>query len=88
MNKNNEDIPVKEIGELLDMVSSKVPGLVKELMASLYSKDAGKQMGGAAGSFFNELVASGIPKEDALEMTKDYLNTIKNLMPDHIKNDN
>lgn len=71
------DIPVKEIGELLDEVSGKIPKLITGLMDTLYSADAGKKMGQAVGSFYKELVEGGIPQEDALKMAKDYMLTLK-----------
>ncbi|MFA6730809.1 MAG: hypothetical protein WCR95_07415 [Eubacteriales bacterium] len=66
------EIPVKEIGELLDEVSGKVPKLIGTLLDTMYSADSGKRMGEAVGSFYKELVASGIPPEEALKMAKDY----------------
>ena len=61
------------IREILDAVSDKVPRLIKELMGSLYSKDAGTNMGQSVGAFYKELVESGIPAADALGMAKVYL---------------
>lgn len=43
------DIPVKEIGELLDEVSGKIPKLLTGVMDSLYSAEAGKKIGQASG---------------------------------------
>jgi len=36
-------------------------------------------MGQAVGGFYKELIESGIPAEDALKMTKDYMLSIKDL---------
>jgi hypothetical protein len=77
MSDNN--IPVKEIGEMLDEVSAKLPKLINGLMASLYSAEAGKNMGQAIGSFYKELIATGIPAEDALQMAKDYMLSLKDI---------
>lgn len=73
------EIPTKEIGELLEGVSQKVPKLVNELLRTLYSEEAGTQMGKAVGNFYKELVDNGIAPEEALVMTKDYMNTLKSL---------
>lgn len=73
------EIPVEEIGQLLDKVSDKVPKIMNGLMSSLYSAEAGKNMGQAVGTFYKELVEQGIPKEDALQMAKDYLATMKDV---------
>lgn len=72
----SDEIPVKQIGELLDEVSTKVPKLLTSLISTLYSPEAGKTMGQAVGNLYKELIESGIPKEDAQEMAKDYMKTL------------
>jgi len=67
------DIPVTKIGELLDTVSSKLPTLVTNLLRSLYSEEAGIEMGKAVGGLYKELINSGIPPEVALKMASDYM---------------
>ncbi len=78
---DHNDIPVKEVSELLEVVSSKVPKMLKDIMSSLYSEDTGVQLGKSVGAFYKELVSSGIPHEDAMEMTKDYLSALKSMNP-------
>jgi hypothetical protein len=73
------EIPVKEIGELLDSVTDKVPKLIGGLMDTLYSAEAGKKMGKAVGNFYKELIEAGIPTEEALKMSKDYMLSIKEI---------
>ena len=73
------NIPVKEIGQLLDEVSGKVPKLISALMDTIYSSEAGKKMGQSVGSFYKELIESGIPEKDALAMAKDYIQSIKDI---------
>jgi len=75
----SSEIPVKEIGELLDQVTSKLPKLIDSLMGSLFSAETGKQMGQAVGSLYKELLEAGIPKEEALQMAKDYMLTLKDV---------
>jgi len=75
----SSEIPVKEIGELLDQVSNKVPKLIDSLMGSLFSAEAGKKMGQAVGSLYKELLEAGIPQEEALQMAKDYMLTLKDV---------
>jgi hypothetical protein len=70
----------RDIREILEAVSDKVPKLIKEVMGSLYSKDAGTNMGQSVGAFYKELVDSGIPAKDALDMAKSYLFSIKDVM--------
>ena len=80
MSENKGKNDAGEIREILDAVSDKVPRLIKELMGSLYSKDAGTNMGQSVGAFYKELVESGIPAADALEMAKVYLFSLKDVM--------
>ena len=75
----SKEIPTQELGELLDMVSSKLPGLINNLLKTLYSQEAGEQMGKAVGHFYKELIAAEIPPEEALKMAKDYMLTLKSL---------
>ena len=74
------DIPVKEIGELLDEVSGKMPKLISGLMDTIYSAEAGKKMGQSVGNLYKELVESGIPQEEAIKMAKDYMLSIKDVV--------
>jgi hypothetical protein len=74
------DIPVKEIGELLDEVSNKVPRLLNAIMSEVYSEEAGTRIGKGTGSFYKELIESGIPADAALEMTKEYMGTLTEAM--------
>ena len=91
-NHEMPSIPTKEIGELLEIVSQKVPKLVNDLLGTLYSEDAGARMGKAVGTFYKQLLDSGIPPEEALKMTKDYMNTVKSiatgLVPQNITTNN
>ena len=73
------DIPVKEIGEMLDEVSTKIPKLINGVLSSLYSAEAGKNMGQAVGSFYKELLEAGIPMDEALKMAKDYVLSLKDI---------
>jgi hypothetical protein len=77
---DRHDIPVEEIKELLDAVTEKVPGLLKELKATIFSADAGQELGKAVGAFYKELVDSGIPAEDALTMAKSYIGSLQGVM--------
>jgi hypothetical protein len=71
------EIPVKEIGQILDEVSTKIPKLIHSLLSNLYSAEAGTNMGQAVGNLYKELIEAGIPQEDALQMAKDYIQSIK-----------
>lgn len=76
MSKEFASNDVKELNEVLDAVSDKVPALIKGVIGSFYSETAGRDMGKAVGSFYQELIAAGIPAADALEMAKNYMLSI------------
>lgn len=67
----------KKIGEILDIVAEKLPSVMKTIRETFLSEEAGRDFGKAVGAFYKELVASGIPSEQAMEMAMEYVNTIK-----------
>lgn len=69
----------KEIGEILDAVSDKVPKLISGIVSSLYSAEAGKNMGQAVGGLYKELLESGLPEDVAIEMAKNYMLSLKDI---------
>ncbi len=79
MSVSDSDIPVKEIGEMLDMVSEKLPRLVKELYHTLYSQEGAEQMSKAVGTFYKNLMDAGMDSQDALRLTQEYMKTLKSL---------
>lgn len=77
MNKHEHDIPDPEkIKEILDVVSEKIPGLLKELSGLLYSPKSAKQYAEAAATFYKELKGAGMTDEQAFELTSQYLSTL------------
>lgn len=67
----------QEVAEILDVVTARVPALLQSLRDLLYSPEAARNMGQAVGTFYKELVNAGIPKEEAMSLTRDYLSTLK-----------
>jgi hypothetical protein len=76
---SNKDIPVQEIGELFDTIIEKLPRVFNALRESIYSAEAGKDMGDAVGSFYKGLVDKGVPENKAMELTMEYLETLKSI---------
>ena len=66
------DQEVNELKEVLDVVSEKVPKLLKDLVGTLFSPEAGKNAGAAVGSYYKALVEAGIPADQALAMAQQY----------------
>ncbi|MCF6460328.1 hypothetical protein [Clostridium sp. Cult3] len=70
---------VKELAEILDTITDKIPQLITGVVNTLYSAEAGKNIGQAVGSLYKELVDSGIPEEAALDMAKSYMLSMKDI---------
>ena len=77
MNEEKED--VEEVKEILSVVSKEIPALIKEIVASVFSEEAGRDMGKAVAAFYKELHEAGIPEETAVKMAENYLSTFTNL---------
>ncbi len=69
----------KEIGEILDVVSNKIPALLRGLRDVLYSKESAENMADSVGTFYKKLVEAGIPKEDALDMARGYMINLRDM---------
>ena len=70
---------IDDLKEILSVVTDKVPGLLRGLRNVLYSKDAAENMADAVATFYTKLVAAGIPKDEAMDMTKGYMINLRDL---------
>jgi len=77
---SNFDVPVKEVGDMLDLVSEKLPNLIKGLYQTLFSEEVAQTMSSAVGTFHKNLIAAGMDRKDALLLTQDYLDTLTGLV--------
>lgn len=75
----SNEIPVKEIGEMLDVVAEKLPGLFREIQTILFSEEGAQRMSKAVGTFYKNLREAGLEKGDALSLTQEYMSTLKSL---------
>ena len=75
--KDEHEMPdPKTIKEILDIVSEKVPQLLKELSGVLYSPEQAKQFGLAGAVFYKELKAVGMTDDQAYALTQQYMSTM------------
>ena len=82
MSEKKEKSPkeeAEEVKEILSAVSTQIPALIKSLLASVFSEEAGRSMGKAAAAYYKELKDSGMPDEVAVKMTEDYMKTFTNM---------
>ncbi|MEM2946688.1 MAG: hypothetical protein QXN96_00435 [Candidatus Bathyarchaeia archaeon] len=77
--KKEEREDVEELREVLSVVSKEVPALIKGIIASVFSEEAGRDMGRAAAAFYKELKEAGMPEEVAVKMTEGYISTFTSL---------
>jgi hypothetical protein len=77
--KRKKQPDVEEISEILNVVSKEVPGLIKGIIASVFSEQAGREMGKAAAAFYKELKDAGMPEETAVKMTENYISVFTSL---------
>jgi len=76
MNKHEGMPDPEKIKEILDVISEKIPGLLRELSDLLYSPKSAKQYAEAAATFYKELKEAGMTDEQAFELTSQYLSTL------------
>ena len=69
----------ENIKEILGVVSSEVPTLIKSLLASVFSEEAGRNMGKAAAAYYKELKNGGLPEQVAVKLTEDYMRTFTSI---------
>jgi len=66
----------EKIKEIMDVISEKVPGLLKQLSELLYGPKSAKQFAEAAAIFFKELKTAGMTDAQAFELTRQYMSTL------------
>ena len=77
--EKEEKEDVEELKEVLSVVSKEVPALIKGIIASVFSEEAGRDMGKAAAAFYKELKDAGMPEETAVKMTENYISVFTSL---------
>jgi hypothetical protein len=69
----------EELKEVLGVVSSEVPSMIKSILASVFSEEAGRNMGKAAAAYYKELKNGGLPEQVAVRLTEEYMRTFTSL---------
>lgn len=69
----------QQVKEILGVVSSEVPALIKSVLASVFSEEAGRNMGKAAAAYYKELKDGGLPDQVAVKLTEDYMRTFTSI---------
>ncbi len=66
----------EKIKEILNVVSDRVPDLLKKLSDVLYGSNQAKKFGKAAAVFYKELKGTGMSDEEIFELTRQYMSTL------------
>ena len=68
----------EDIAEILDTVSDKVPKMIKGIISAFFSPEAAKDMAKSVADFRKTLIEGGIPEDEAMRMTREYMQTVTN----------
>jgi DNA gyrase/topoisomerase IV subunit A len=77
--RKKKEQDVDQLKEVLGVVSKEVPGLIKGIIGSVFSEEAGRDMGKAAAAFYKQLKDAGMPEETAVKMTENYVSVFTSL---------
>jgi hypothetical protein len=69
----------ENVKELLSVVSTEIPTMIKSIMTSVFSEEAGRNMGKAAAAYYKELKTGGLPDEVAVKLTQEYMQTFTSI---------
>jgi len=78
-NKKTRKMDPENMKELLGVVSTEIPAMIKSIVNTVFSEEAGRNMGKAAAAYYKELKAGGLPEEVALKLTQEYMQTFTNI---------
>ena len=56
-------------------MSTEIPAMIKNIVNTVFSEEAGRNMGKAAAAYYKELKAGGLPDEVAVKLTQEYMQT-------------
>jgi hypothetical protein len=77
--RKERKIDPENIKEILGVVSTEVPAMIKSIVSTVFSEEAGRNMGKAAAAYYKELKAGGLPEDVAVKLTQEYMQTFTSL---------
>jgi len=77
--EKGEKEDVEELREVLSVVSKEIPAMIKGIIGSVFSEEAGRDMGKAAAAFYKQLKEAGMPEDTAVRMTENYISVFTSL---------
>jgi hypothetical protein len=74
---DNEKMPDPEqLRQIFVVLSDAVPELLEKITKVLYGAQEGEKFGLSVAAFYKALIAAGMTKEQAFELTKEYMGNI------------
>ena len=77
--KMDKDMDAETIKEILGVVSTEIPSMIKSILSSIFSEEAGRNMGKAAAAYYSELKNGGLPEAVAVQLTQEYMRTFTSI---------
>jgi hypothetical protein len=68
----------EDIAYILETVSDKVPSMIKGIISAFFSPEAARDMAKSVAEFRKTLIEGGIPEDEAIKMTREYMQTVTN----------
>lgn len=76
--RRNKKMDPENLKELFGVVSTEVPTMIKSIVNTVFSEEAGRNMGKAAAAYYKELKAGGLPDDVAVKLTQEYMQSFTN----------
>jgi hypothetical protein len=77
--RKDKQMDAENLKEILGVVSTEIPGMIKSILSSVFSEEAGRNMGKAVAAYYKELKNGGLPEEVAVKLTEEYMRTFTSL---------
>ncbi len=77
--RKDRKMEAENVKEILGVVSTEIPAMIKSILSSVFSEEAGRNMGKAAAAYYKELKNGGLPEEVAVKLTEEYMRTFTSL---------
>lgn len=76
--RNYSSHDAQEVADIFETLATKIPQMINGILGSLFSPESAENMGKAVAEFRKSLIEGGIPEEEAMKMTREYLGTLTN----------
>lgn len=77
--RKDKQMDPENIKEILSVVSTEIPTMIKSILSSVFSEEAGRNMGKAAAAYYKELKNGGLPEQVAVKLTEEYMRTFTSI---------